>query len=248
METSNLKLDQVDVDGAIRETAYEAGQALETEGDTRADFFKKAGLAGGAVVGGGALLSALVPGAALGQTARDGGRSVRPPASFGAGDIGILNYALTLEYLERDFYKEAARNNRSGRMPLGKREKNFLMTVYRDEKAHVKFLETALGSSAIAQPKFGFGKAVKDRKTFLATAFALENTGVGAYAGQAFLLESAAYAAAALSIWSVEARHAGFVGGLIKGDKGIAPGGPFDDPLNANQVLKIVGKTGFIKG
>ena len=200
-------------------------------------------------MGGGALLSALVPGTALaGRTPYDGGRSVRPPASFGAGDVGILNFALTLEYLERNFYKEAARNSRRGRLDLGKREKNFLMTVFRDEKAHVKFIAKALGSNAIAEPKFDFGKATSDRKTFLQTSFALENTGVGAYAGQAFLIENPSTAAAALSIWSVEARHAGFIGGLIRGMKGIAPGGPFDDPLNANQVLKVVAKTGFVKG
>jgi rubrerythrin len=250
MSSESLDLETVDVDGAVRETAHDAATKLEESGDTRLDFFKKAGMTGGAIVGGGALLGALVPGAAMGgQTApRDGGRTVRPPASFGAGDIGILNFALTLEYLERDFYKEAAKNNRRGQLNLGKREKNFLMTVFRDERAHVKFLAKALGSKAIAEPKFDFGKATKDRKTFLRTAFALENTGVGAYAGQAFLIENPSYAAAALSIWSVEARHAGFIGGLIKGDKGIAPGGPFDDPLNANQVLKAVGKTGFIKG
>ena len=249
MSSQGLRIEDVDVDRAIRETAHDAKETLETSGDTRADFFRKAGLAGGAVVGGGALLSALVPGTALaGRTPFDGGRSVRPPASFGAGDIGILNFALTLEYLERDFYKEAARNSRSGKLPLGKREKNFLMTVFRDERAHVKFLANELGSSAVAEPRFDFGKTTSDRKTFLQTAFALENVGVGAYAGQAFLIENASYAAAALSIWSVEARHAGFVGGLIKGDKGIAPGGPFDDPLNANQVLKAVAKTDFIKG
>ena len=135
-----------------------------------------------------------------------------------------------------------------GKLDLGKREKNFLMTVFRDEKAHVKFIAKALGDDAVAEPKFNFGKTTSDRKAFLQTSFALENTGVGAYAGQAFLIENASYAAAALSIRSVEARHAGFIGGLIKGDKGIAPGGPFDDPLNANQVLKAVAKTGFIKG
>jgi hypothetical protein len=249
METKHLGLADIDVDGAVREASHDVEQVLKAEGDTRLDFFKKAGLTGGAAVGGGALLSLLVPGGAMASRApRDGGRNVRPPAAFGPGDIGILNYALTLEYLENAFYKEAGRNNRRGKFDLGKREKNFLMAVSRDEAAHVQFLEKALGSNAVAKPKFDFGKTTSDRKLFLQTSFALENTGVGAYSGQAFNIENPSNLAAALSIVTVEARHAGLIGGLIKGDKGVAPDGPFDDPLNANQVLKAVGKTGFIKG
>ena len=64
--SAHMKLEEIDVDGAIRDTAHEATSTLEDRGDTRLDFFKKAGIAGGAVMGGGVLLSALVPGAALG--------------------------------------------------------------------------------------------------------------------------------------------------------------------------------------
>jgi hypothetical protein len=59
-----FNLEQIDTDGAIREAAHEATDSLES-GDTRMDFLKKAGLAGGAVMGGGALLGALSPAAAL---------------------------------------------------------------------------------------------------------------------------------------------------------------------------------------
>ena len=97
--SSPFDLEQVDTDGAIRETAGEMGETLAHEGDTRLDFFKKAGLAGGAAVSGGALLGALVPGTAL--AGKKGGKLDRPPKSFGRGDVGILNYALTLESTSR---------------------------------------------------------------------------------------------------------------------------------------------------
>jgi len=242
MSSNHLNLEEVDLDGAVRETEANVVETLERTGDTRLDFFKKAGIAGGAVVGGGALLGALVPGAALGKRGTG-----RPPAVFGEGDIGILNYALTLEYLERDFYNEAARNERRNPF-LGKTGKNFLQAVVKDERAHVEFLRAALGSAAVAKPKFGFGGTTSDRKVFLRTSFALENTGVGAYSGQALNIVDPANVAAALSILTIEARHAGLVGEIIRGNKGVAPYGPFDRTLSAKAVLKNVEKTGFIKG
>lgn len=237
-----MSLEDIDVDGALRETAHEATEALEKEGDTRLDFFKKAGMAGGAVMGGGALLSMLVPGTAA---ARGTGR---PPSSFGAGDVGILNFALTLEYLERNFYNEAGKNDRRKKFITDKSLKNFLMAVMPDEKAHVEFLQTALGGAAIAEPKFDYGKTTSNEKLFAKTSFALENTGVGAYSGQAGNIADPANLAAALSIVTIEARHSGLIGEIIRGDEGIAPYGPFDRTLSAKAVLKNVAKTGFIKG
>ena len=188
--------------------------------------------------GGGALLSALVPGTAV---AAKGGKLDAPPKSFGKGDVGILNYALTLEYLEAAFYNEANKN-----LKLKGAESQFLAIVVKDENAHVKYLKKALGKAAVAEPKFDFGDAVKDEKTFLATAFVLENTGVAAYAGQGTNIKDPAIVQAALSIHSIEARHAGVIGQIIKGKKGISPDGPFDTPLGAKAVLKAVDGTGFI--
>ncbi|CAN5418305.1 hypothetical protein BH10ACT11_BH10ACT11_15950 [soil metagenome] len=246
--TTELKLSDIDVDGAIRESAEEATATLTEEGDTRADFLKKAGLAGGAAMSGGALLGALAPGSALGALGKPKGNGKgRPPKSFGKGDIGILNYALTLEYLEAAFYAEAKKNNRSGAIATGYAG-IFLNAVNRDEAAHVKYLKKALGNKAVKSPKFDFGSSTQSASAFIATSYALENTGVGAYSGQALNIKSNKVVKAALSIVTIEARHASVAGILFKNDRhGIAPDGPFDDAKTAAQTLRKVKATGFIK-
>jgi hypothetical protein len=229
-----------DIDAVVKEAAHEAGEALE--GDTRLGFLKKAGLAGGGLIGGGALLSALTPAAAMAA-----GKG-RPPASFGKGDIGILNYALTLEYLEAAFYNEATANQKKKTFIKDKQAQVFLKLVTADENAHVAFLKKALGSKAIAAPKVDFGGTTANEASFIKTAVALENTGVGAYSGQALNIVNPAYAAAALSIWSIEARHASVAGLLLKATPAsLSPNGAFDKPKTAAQVLKAVKATGFLQ-
>jgi hypothetical protein len=229
--TYTINLDEVDADGAVREAADAAA------GDTRLDFLKKSGVAGGAIVGGGAILSAFAPSAFA--AASHG----RPPKSFGKGDYGILNYALTLEYLEAAFYNGATAANLS----LTPQAAAFLKIVTRDENAHVAFLKTALGKKAVAEPKFDFKGANTSVETFMKTAQVLENTGVHAYLGQVTNIEHAKYVKAAGSILTIEARHASVIG-LLNDPSGesIAPNGPFDTPLTAAEVLEAVKGTGFI--
>ncbi len=225
---AHLNLEAVDTDGAIREAADAVA------GDTRMSFLRKGAMGGAAALSGGAILSALVPGAALAKGA--------PPSSFGKGDIGILNYALTLEYLESAFYDAASKNH----VANGDRQLNQLLTTIKaDEAAHVKALKKALGSKAAKKPKFDFGNAVTDKHTFAATAYVLENTGVHAYIGQAGNISNSAYLLVALSIVTIEARHSGAIGAYL--GKSIAPNGPFDNGYTAAQVLKAVKGTGFIK-
>lgn len=228
-----INLDEVDADGAVREAAD------AVSGDTRLGFLKKAGVAGGAAMSGGALLSLLAPSA----FAASGGR---PPASFGKGDVGILNYALTLEYLEAAFYNGATAAN----MSLSPQVGAFLKTVTSDENAHVAFLKKALGKKAAKEPKFDFKGANTSPEMFMKTAQVLENTGVHAYSGQALNIKTPGYVKAAVSILTIEARHASVIGILNEGaapsGKEIAPNGPFDTPLTAAKVLAAVKATGFI--
>jgi rubrerythrin len=231
---TQIRLEDVDVDGAVREAHADAVERLERGGDTRASFMRKVGLAGGSLLAGGSVLGALLPSTALAA----GGR---PPSSFGSGDIGILNYALTLEYLESSFYNEAYANLYSS-APAA--VKQFLTTTRTDEADHVAALKGTLGSKAAKKPTFAFGKAVTDLATFEATAFVLENTGVAAYSGQAFNISSPKVLAVALSIVTVEARHAGAIASIL--GKPISPDGPFDEPDTAAQVLAAVAGTKFI--
>ena len=228
-----INLAEVDVDGAVSEAAE------QVSGDTRLDFLRKAGVAGGAIAGGGAVLAALAPAA----SAASG--TGRPPKSFGKGDIGILNFALTLEYLESAFYNEATAAGKVTSPQLAA----FLQVVTKDENAHVAFLRKALGAKAVKSPKFDFKGIPGDEKMFAATAQVLENTGVHAYLGQAGNISNAAYLGAAASIVTIEARHSGAIG-LINDPTGdaIASSGPFDTPYTAAKVLTAVKGTGFIVG
>lgn len=125
---------------------------------------------------------------------------------------GILNFALTLEYLEAEFYTKGVAA--SGLIPAG--PALGAMTTIRDhENQHVTFLKTALGSEAVAKPTFDFtaGGAFSDvftnYDTFLALAQVFEDTGVRAYKGQAGgLISNKDVLTAALNIHTVEARHA----------------------------------------
>jgi len=228
-----INLEEIDADGAVREAAGAVA------GDTRLDFLKKAGIAGGTLVSGGAVISALAP-SAVAATHRG-----RPPKSFGKGDYGILNYALTLEYLEAAFYNGATAANLS----LSPQAAAFLKVVTRDENAHVSFLKSALGRKAISAPKFDFKGANTNAETFMKTSQVLENTGVHAYLGQVTNIENVKYVKAAGSILTVEARHASVIGLLNEpGGAAITPNGPFDTPLTAAEVLKAVKETGFIEG
>lgn len=125
--------------------------------------------------------------------------------------VNVLNFALLLEYLERDFYKMGL--EASGLIPASDRE--VFTTIYEHEAAHVEFLKSALGSSAGDVPVFDFtadgayANAFSDYQTFLTLSQAFEDTGVRAYKGQAGNLQEVDdILTAALQIHSVEARHA----------------------------------------
>ena len=151
---------------------------------------------------------------------------------------GILNFALTLEYLEDEFYRTAAAQN--GLIPA--EAMPVFAAISAHESAHVALLQSVLGGAAIAKPEFDFtarGKypdIFRRFGTLLAVAQTLEDTGVAAYKGQApKLTGGGTLLTTALQIHSVEARHAAAVRPLA-GKSGYI--GAFDKPKTKAQVLK----------
>jgi hypothetical protein len=219
---TELTLADIDVDGALQEAH------AEVTGDTRGDFFKKALIGGGTILGSGALLGGLpnLAGAATKKSAKN--------------DVKIANYALTLEYLEAAFYLEAINKGALSGTVL-----DAAAIVSDHETTHVKTIKKALGKAAVKEPAFDFQGTTEDSAKFLATASVLEDTGVAAYLGQVGNILNPAILALAGSILTVEARHASRLRDL-NGEK-FAPAA-FDKPKSMAAILKAVKKTGFITG
>ena len=124
-------------------------------------------------------------------------------SQFGTGDVGILNYALTLEYLESTFYAQGVQANILG-----------------NEAAHVTAISGTLqklGATPVAKPTFKFPTGTfTDKMTFLKTAMTFEETGVKAYHGQVTLIQNPDILAAAASIAGVESRHASVLNRILQ--------------------------------
>ena len=227
-----IKLEALDVDGDVREAA-------ENAGFDRATFLRNGALAGAGVVTGATIFG--LPSTASASISR---------RASAKNDVRILNYALTLEYLEAAFYAAAVAQNNFASEEL----KQFATVVAVHEAEHVAFLQKGLGKAAVKAPKLDMTAAATaiSPANFGPTALALEDTGVRAYAGQGPNIKSRAYVKVALSIHSVEARHAAWIRVLLGG---AAPGAPrksypapgtFDQPLSQKSVLEVVGKTGLV--
>jgi hypothetical protein len=193
--------------------------ACEVHGMTRASFILRGTLAAGAVYG-------------VGSVAPFVSQAL---AASGGGDADILNFALTLEYLEADFYSVKGRQ-----VGLSGQAKAYARQFGAEEQAHVSALTAAikqLGGTPVKKPRFVF--PATDETSFLALASVLENTGVGAYNGAAPSLQSKQVLASAGSIVQIEARHAAAIDLLI--GKSPTPNQGFDRPLTKTEVLAKAG-------
>jgi rubrerythrin len=152
---------------------------------------------------------------------------------FGKGDLGIANYALTLEYLETQFYNDAAASG----MLKGKileLAKGFGAEEQEHVDALIALIKKAGGKPA-DKPKAKF--PLDSQKAILDLAATVENLGANAYLGQAANIQDKEILAAALSIHSVEARHAAV---LNLATKAAPAPGAFAKAATAAEVLKSV--------
>ena len=150
------------------------------------------------------------------------------------GDLEIVNYALTLEYLEAEFYAEVIKSGVVTDKAVGEAAK----MIGQNEQEHVDtLLATAkkLGTPA-KKPKTNFQPVIDGgEKMVLETAATVENLGAAAYLGQAGRIQSKEILAVALAIHTVEARHAAALNQIV--GKSIVPDGAFAKPASMEEVL-----------
>jgi len=187
----------------------------------RGTFIARGAIAAGAAYG------ALAAGPLMKRAFAQGGAS--------QGDLDILNFALTLEYLEAAFYEQAL-SDLKPKGDLG----SLVETISSDENEHVEALESTisdLGGEPVKAPEVDFGDAFASEDAFLELAQTFEDTGVSAYNGAAPSLESKELLATAGGIVQVEARHAAAIR-LLRGE--LPADGAFDKTLTEDEVLKAV--------
>ena len=152
-------------------------------------------------------------------------------SALSARDREVLEFALMFEQLQTAFYGEALRHGK-----LKGPTRQFAEVVGGEERAHLHYLERALGSAARSAPSFTFGDATTDDAQFIAAAVTIEDTGLAAYNGQAGNMSRATLQSVARVI-SVEARHAAWARSLA--GKLPAPV-PADVPITAATALKSI--------
>jgi hypothetical protein len=168
------------------------------------------------------------------STAAKAATATTATGTSASGDIAILNYALTLEYLETGFYEKVVASGLfSGKVGA------LIASFGGQERTHVEAIKGAvekMGGTPAANPN---GKFPVNSATQVAQlAYTVENLGASAYLGQAGNIQSPEVLATALAIHSVEARHAATLGTLVK--KSITPDGAFAKPADMSTVLAAV--------
>jgi len=173
--------------------------------------------------------------------ARSRGPQRTDTSEEGGSDLEIVNFALTLEYLEADFYEQALD---SGLLTGELRE---LAAAFGEtEQAHVEALEAVASQlgEPVDPPRTDFSRFLAGEEALLMALAQVENVGAAAYLGAAPSIRDRELLASALSIHSVEARHAAALNQLIGrsfvGDApltGSVPDGAFASPMTMQEVL-----------
>jgi ferritin-like protein len=207
-------LAQIDLDGALEEAAAAVF--------TRGDLFRRTASVAAAAVAGFAAESATADAAAAQTT----------------NDIAILRFDQALEYLQAGLYTEAER--------LGALKPETLAwarVVGAHERAHLRAIKNLLGPHAVKSPGFNYGSVTSDEKAFLKTAVGFEDLTAALLKWQAPRLDSREILAAAVSLHSVETRHAAWIRHLV----GLQPATrAFDRPASQAKMQQLIDSTHFL--
>ncbi len=171
--------------------------------------------------------------AATSSAAAPSSSTTTSSADSSSGDLAIVNYALTLEYLESQFYAKVIKSGLFHGKDLA-----VLKSFGAEEAQHVLALHkvaSSLGTPA-ARPTGKF--PIKSAAQVTMLAGTVENLGAAAYLGQAANIQSKEILAAALAIHTIEARHAATINLLLK--KSPTPDGAFAKPASMSTVLAAV--------
>ena len=207
----------LDVDGALQETA------ASVISSSRTTFLRRAiGAVAGVSIGFGA--DDLEQASAASRTT--------------ANDIAMLRFDLVLEYLQSGLYTEAERLGELTPKTLA-----WARVVGAHERAHVQALKNLLGSKVVASPTFNYRGVTTDEDAFIKTAVAFEDLTAAVLKWQAVRLDSRSILAAAVTLHSVETRHAAWIRYL----NGLSPAtSAFDKPASQAKMAELIARTRFV--
>lgn len=210
-------LAEIDADGALQETAAAAFPL------TRGELFSRSATA-----------------AAAGAIGYFGAAWEEADAATAKtkNDIAILQFDQVLEFLQSGLYTEAERLGE-----LKPETLSWARVVGAHERAHLRAIEKLLGPHTVKNPGFNYGNVTSDEDAFIKTAVAFEDLTAALLKWQAPRLDSRAIIAAAVSLHSVETRHAAWIRHII----GLQPAATaFDRPASQKKMTQLIKSTHFL--
>ena len=214
LEALSLTIGEIDASGALQETAAAAFPS------SRSAFLRRA------------------VGAAAGLAGVVGARKASAATGLTPNDTAILRFDLVMEYLQAGLYTEA---ERLGELP--EKTLRWARVVGAHERAHIQALKNLLGSRVVPSPTFNYGNVTSDDDAFVKTTVAFEDLTAALLKWQAVRLDSREIVAAAVTLHSVETRHAAW----IRHQVGLSPvTTAFDKPASQARMARLIASTRFI--